>query len=143
MNAIKTLAYLQDDFGFEIERLRKEIAKWQAEQAEYLAKGGISLAYGFEWGDTVISNSVKLEMVETMQAWIGGASLEGIAEEEAEKEATRLLKMLATECMKKALEGARSPVRSTSAMSRLIGELRTEAWAQQVSGWNARLTKWL
>lgn len=136
--AVKTLDYLIADFHYEIERLRKEHAKWLEEQSANLAKGGISLAYGFEWGDTAIANSVKLEMVETMLAWIDNGS-----EEITEEHAAARLKLLAKECMGKALEGARSPCRSTSAMSRLIGELRTEAWAGQVSGYNSRLAKWL
>lgn len=136
--AIKTFEYLLADFQFEIDRLRKEHQKWLDEQSANLAKGGISLAYGFEWADTAIANTVKLEVVETMLAWINNGS-EEITEEHA---ATRL-KLLATECMKKALEGARSPCRSTSDMSRVVETRRTEFWAQQVSGWNSRLTKWL
>ena len=141
--AVKALEYLFSDCSFEAGRLRDEIKKWLDEQSANLAKGGLSLAYGFEWADKVTATSVKLEVVETILAWADGASLEGMSDEEAEAEAARRLKMVAQESMKKALECARSPVRSTSAMSRLIGELRTEAWAQQVSGWNARLTKWL
>jgi hypothetical protein len=141
--AIKTLEYLLADFQFEIDRLRKEHQKWLDEQSANLAKGGISLAYGFEWADTAIANTVKLEVVETMLAWLDEASLTDYPVAELEAEAARRLKLLATECMKKALEGARSPCRSTSAMSRLIAELRTEVWAGQISGFSARLAKWL
>lgn len=141
--ALKTLEFLHSDLTFQVGYLTDKIQKWLDEQSANNAKPGTSVAYGFAWAEEVISNSVQKEVLETILAWAEGPSFEGMSDEEAEAEAASRLKMVAQECLKKALEGARSPCRSTSDMSRVVETRRTEFWAQQVSGWNSRLTKFL
>lgn len=142
-NAVKTLGYLFDDLKFQVNHLTGRIQKWLDEQSKNNSTPGTSVAYGFAWGEDVIADSVEKEVLETILAWAEGPSLEGMSEEEAEAEAARRLKTVAQECLKRALEGARAPCRSTSDMSRVVETRRTEVWAQQVSGWNSRLTKFL
>lgn len=141
--AVKSLELLVDNLTFQVGYLTKSIQKWLNDQSEANNKAGTSVAYGFAWAEEVISNSVQKEVLETILAWAEGPSFEGMSDEEAEAEAASRLKMVAQECLKKALEGARSPCRSTSDMSRVVETRRTEYWAQQVSGWNSRLAKFL